>query len=59
MVILLIKKEWVTISLKKNISFEELVKENRRQILQDHTRLNEIEEDFEKKHHLVNKRTAK
>ncbi|WP_342729147.1 MULTISPECIES: FbpB family small basic protein [Virgibacillus] len=50
------KKEWITISLKKRLSFDELVKENRRQILEDRTRLEEIEEGFEMKHRLLNKK---
>lgn len=50
------KKEWVTISLKKRVSYDELVKENRRQILEDHTRLQEIEQDLEMKHYLLNKK---
>ncbi|MFC3016988.1 FbpB family small basic protein [Virgibacillus litoralis] len=42
--------------MKKRLSFDELVKENRRQILEDRTRLDEIEDGFEMKHRLLNKK---
>nr|WP_281347121.1 FbpB family small basic protein [Virgibacillus doumboii] len=46
-------------SLKKRVSFDELVKENRRQILEDRSRLEEIENGLETKHELLNKKKAK
>ncbi|WP_010530725.1 FbpB family small basic protein [Lentibacillus jeotgali] len=39
----------MTISLKKRLSFDELVKENRRQILQDESFLEKFEQNMEKK----------
>ncbi|RKQ13162.1 FbpB family small basic protein [Oceanobacillus bengalensis] len=38
-------------SLKKKMTFEELVQENRRQILEDSFLLDKIEENIEKKMH--------
>lgn len=49
MVILLFKKEWITISLKKKISFEQLVQDNKKQIMQDASLLERIERNLEMK----------
>jgi hypothetical protein len=48
MVILLIKGV-ITISLKKRLSFEELVQVNRQQILEDKAILDRIEDNLEKR----------
>ncbi|WP_139223963.1 FbpB family small basic protein [Lentibacillus halodurans] len=45
------KKELITISLKKRLSFDELVQENRKQILQDESLLERIEQNLETKMH--------
>lgn len=52
-------KEWITIALKKRLSFDELVQENRKQILQDESVLEKIEQNIETKMHnsLGNKST--
>lgn len=49
MVILLYKKGVITISLKKRLSFEELVQTNRQQILSDREILDRIEDNLEKR----------
>ncbi|WP_255259806.1 FbpB family small basic protein [Lentibacillus sp. CBA3610] len=46
-----VKKEWITISLKKRLSFDELVQENRKEILQDESVLERIEQNMETKMH--------
>ncbi|UJL48024.1 FbpB family small basic protein [Virgibacillus sp. NKC19-16] len=38
-------------SLKKRLAFDELVRENRQQILKDHLLMEKIEENLEKKMH--------
>ncbi|MFD2760310.1 FbpB family small basic protein [Lentibacillus juripiscarius] len=43
------KKGLITISLKKRSSFEELVQENREQILQNETLMEKIEQKMETK----------
>ncbi|HLR63068.1 MAG TPA: FbpB family small basic protein [Lentibacillus sp.] len=49
----------MTISLKKRLSFDELVQENRRQILQDETFLERFEQNMEKKmQQSLNKRSV-
>ncbi len=52
------KKEWITISLKKRLTFDELVQENRKQILKDRSQIDAIEELFERKHQLPDKKSA-
>lgn len=52
------KKEWITISLKKHISFDELVQENRKQILKDRAQIEAIEDSFERKHQLPDKKSV-
>ncbi|MEW9676160.1 FbpB family small basic protein [Lentibacillus sp. L22] len=66
MVILLIKqgnvpnkKEWITISLKKKLSFDELVIENRRQIMQDQLLMEKIEQNLESKREKFLKKVKK
>ncbi|WP_226376966.1 FbpB family small basic protein [Oceanobacillus halotolerans] len=54
----LLKKELITISLKKKVSFDELVQENRQQILKDKELLNQIEENLETKINQTDQRTA-
>ncbi|MGF7015404.1 FbpB family small basic protein [Ornithinibacillus bavariensis] len=49
MVILSCKKGVITISLKKLLTFEELVQANRQQILEDREFLDRIEENLEKR----------
>lgn len=44
-----LKKEWIAISLKKRISFDDLVRENRRQILEDRELMDRIEHNLETK----------
>ncbi|WP_156289153.1 FbpB family small basic protein [Oceanobacillus salinisoli] len=39
----------MTISLKKKLTFEELVQQNRKQILEDNVLLDKIEQKLEKK----------
>ncbi|QKY71609.1 FbpB family small basic protein [Lentibacillus sp. CBA3610] len=41
----------MTISLKKRLSFDELVQENRKEILQDESVLERIEQNMETKMH--------
>ncbi|MFD2045754.1 FbpB family small basic protein [Ornithinibacillus salinisoli] len=41
----------MTISLKKRVSFDELVKANRQQILEDRALLENIEKNIEKKYY--------
>ncbi|WP_176481852.1 FbpB family small basic protein [Paucisalibacillus globulus] len=48
MVILLLKGV-ITISLKKRLSFEELVQANRQQILEDRAILDRIEDNLERR----------
>ncbi|MFC4557233.1 FbpB family small basic protein [Virgibacillus kekensis] len=45
-------------SLKKRTSFDELVKENKRQILEDQSLLKEIELNLEMKHHQLTRKKA-
>ncbi|GIO26256.1 FbpB family small basic protein [Ornithinibacillus bavariensis] len=49
MVILSCKKGVITISLKKRLTFEELVQANRQQILEDREILDRIEDNLEKR----------
>jgi hypothetical protein len=49
MVILYGKKGVITISLKKRLTFEELVQANRQQILEDREILDRIEDNLEKR----------
>ncbi|WP_308418995.1 FbpB family small basic protein [Virgibacillus oceani] len=53
------KKEWITISLKRRLSFDELVRENRKQILQDQTLLDKIEQNLESKRNQTLKKTSR
>ncbi|MFD2749190.1 FbpB family small basic protein [Virgibacillus siamensis] len=48
----------MTISLKKRFSFDELVQENRKQILKDRAQIEAIEDSFERKHQLSDKKSA-
>jgi len=61
MVILLTKRGVMTISLKKRLTFEELVQENRRQILNDAVLMEKIEENIERRKYqsLYNKKQEK
>ncbi|MFD0951389.1 FbpB family small basic protein [Virgibacillus natechei] len=43
-------------SLKKRLAFDELVQENRQQIMKDHLQMEKIEENIEKKMHQSVKR---
>nr|WP_245799384.1 FbpB family small basic protein [Virgibacillus siamensis] len=45
-------------SLKKRLTFDELVQENRKQILKDRSQIDAIEELFERKHQLPDKKSA-
>ncbi|WP_281251596.1 FbpB family small basic protein [Virgibacillus phasianinus] len=48
--ILLLKKEWISISLKRRLSYNELVSQNRKEIMQDQSVLEKIESKFELKY---------
>lgn len=45
-----LKKEWIPISLKRRLSYNELVNENRKEIMQDQSVLEKIESKFELKY---------
>ncbi|WP_174616330.1 FbpB family small basic protein [Virgibacillus ihumii] len=45
-------------SLKKRYTFDELVQENRKQILKDRAQIEAIEDSFERKHQLSDKKSA-
>lgn len=56
----MLQKEWFIISLKKRLSFDELVQENRKQIWQDESFLEKFEQNMENKmHQSLNKKRGK
>ncbi|WP_339227863.1 FbpB family small basic protein [Oceanobacillus sp. FSL K6-2867] len=50
------KKGWITISLKKKQRFDELVAENRKQILEDRKLMEQIEDNLDMRMHQTVKR---
>ncbi|WP_430785749.1 FbpB family small basic protein [Virgibacillus flavescens] len=47
------KKEWIPISLKRRLSYNDLVDENRKEIMKDQSILEKIESRFEVKYQQV------
>jgi hypothetical protein len=50
--LLIIEKEMITISLRKKPSFEDLLKENRNQIINDEQLMEKIEERIENRRNI-------